>query len=171
MLNLIVDEFHLSNSGLATESDSEDEIGSKGGMSIDMHSSNLASDNQNLEPEAMITNNLSHLYSVKHQQDDSVSMSFVSDRLGEITAPQSSQLFHVQNTSDTGYQSQVVSTYCIEDTSSMQYDHHTKPRLQSGNQSPNKSAQNDWEPPSSSTPNKNHRIITDNTHTSVWHQI
>ena len=160
----------MSNSGLVTESDSEDECDVKGGMSIDMHISHLAPDNQYLDSEAMITNNLSHLIPPKPEHEDSVSMCSVSDRLGETTVPQSSQIFHSrQSTSDTGYQSQMTSTYCIEDMSSMQHE-QMKPRIQSVNTSPLKSAQNEWEPPSSSTPNKN-PLLNDDTHSSVWHQL
>ena len=134
------------------------------------HISHLAPDNQHLDSEAMITNNLSHLIPPKPEHEDSVSMCSVSDRLGETTVPQSSQIFHSrQNTSDTGYQSQMTSTYCIEDMSSMQHE-QMKQRIQSVNTSPSKSAQNEWEPPSSSTPNKN-PLLNDDTHSSVWHQL
>lgn len=158
----------MSSSGLATATDSEDDAEQTGCMSVDLHVSHLATDNQTQPPHAMITNHHSYPVLEKPSHNDSVSMCSVSGRLGEVTVPQTSQISQGHNASDTGYQSQMISTYGIDDYSSIHHE-QSKARLASVTMSPSKSTQGEWEPPSSSTPNKH--PLTEDTHASVWHQL
>lgn len=132
---LHLDKFQLSNSGLVADSDGDEN---------EMH----------CEEDHMM---MASREIIQPSMNDTASMcTSVSDAMAvhEVQAQATSQSF--QGHSDTGYQSQMTTTF-IGDISSMTdaVKHEDLSRRQiNGNMSPPKNPQGDWEPPSSSTPNK-----------------